>query len=183
MNVLPKTVLCLWLFTIASCGTDGHSDEEVTELPIHRITGVQVQPMDRLGNNFFYTDTLRYQILFHVYTESEIIGYDTVENTSAETADDQFPGFVDNPALPGYTSLTFNKSVLYKKSAIEPFTNLLDRADITFPYDLSPFGVGQVTFSRDEFTIQDGEYSLIFQWGNEHELFTDTVNVHYALEN
>ncbi len=192
--MIRKTALFIFSFTLVflnGCSTKSDTDD-LTKIPVVIITGVEVKPLDQDGNNHFYTDTLRNQFRFSVYTEYEIIGYEEVQTVIEEHDQDKLPGVIANPTHPEYASIQFNKPIGYQSRPIEPGMNLFEDEEIMDSFDgagmdllfnphLSPFAIGQIVFKKAAFYVEPGEYQIEVTWGNDEELFHDSVQVYLDL--
>jgi len=192
--ILSKAALFIFSITlvfISGCSTESESDDS-EKIPVVMITGVEVRPLDQEGNNHFYTDTLRNQFRFSVYTDYEIIGYEEVQTVIDEHDQDKLPGIITNPTHPEYASIQFNKPIGYQSRPIEPGNNLFEDEEIMNSFDgagmdllfnphLSPFAIGQIVFKKAAFYVEPGEYQIEVSWGNGEEIFRDTVQVYLDL--
>ncbi len=192
--ILRKTALIIFsisLFIYSGCST-GSEPDDIEVIPIYKITGVEIKPLDLDGNNHIYTDTLRNQFRFSVYTEYEIIGYEEVPSGTGRYYYDILPGIISNPTLPEYASIQFNKPIDYQSRPIEPGLNLFEDEEIMDSFDgsasdllfnpvLSPFVIGQIVFKKSAFYAEPGEYQIEITWGNDEELFHDSVQVYLDL--
>src|SRR5688500_8332071 len=92
-----------------------------------RITGVTVQPLDRIDGNgvtrFVFADTLRRQIAFTVTAHAEVL---PDEGSAPEAASaDPFPGHIANPVLFDKRWLSVDRPVRHREVEIPAYTNLL----------------------------------------------------------
>jgi hypothetical protein len=193
LNALIYLAALAGITALTGCDTSADSRPNVTEVPVVKITGVTVKPLDREGNNLFHTDTLKNQVVFSVYTESEVIGYEEIPATPV-LQNDQMPGIVANPTEHAYSSVCFNKPIRYFDKTIDAKTNLIQHpaftesstgstGDLTFNPSLFPFATGQARLNTESFRIAPDDYEIVFQWGNEEgEYFRDTVQVHINTE-
>jgi hypothetical protein len=172
---------------LAGCDSTANNSSNMIEVPVERINGVNVKPLDREGNNYFYTDTLKNQVVFSVYIESETVGIAQVPDIT--NIGDMSPGKVKNPTHAAYASLSMNRIIFYKNEKIEPDTNLIHHSsafpveDLSFNTSLFPFAAEQIHFNTSSFHFDTGDYEILFQWGNkEGEYFRDTVHVHINLQ-
>ncbi len=172
---------------LSGCNSAADSGSSMFELPVDKITGVNVKPLDREGNNHFHTDTLKNQVVFSVYTESETVKF--VQVPASPVVGDMSPGKVKNPKHAAYASLSMNRTIFYRNEEIESGTNLIHHSsaypveDLSFSTSLFPFTVEQIHFNTGSFHFEAGDYQILFQWGNnEGEYFRDTVYVHINLQ-
>lgn len=172
---------------LSGCNSAADIGSGEIESPEKKITGVNVKPMDLEGSNHFYTDTLKNQVVFSVYIESETVGFTQAPDIT--NIGDMSPGKVKNPTHSEYASLSMNRIIFYKNEMIEPGTNLIHHSfafpveDLSFNTSLFPYSVEQVHFNTGSFHFDTGDYEILFQWGNEEgEVFRDTVHVHIHLQ-
>ncbi len=159
--------------------------EENCSIPVVRITGVEVKPLDREEQNgktsYFYTDVLREQIVFAVETQYETVGEREVECPPDDPLYDPIPGVVLNPVeFGGWRTVEFDGPIRAHGEALPAHTNLLEVEALEDDYGIRasvyPFAIHHVRLDRDTYDVPDGAYEVSFAWvTSEGEALADRV--------
>lgn len=187
-NPILPVIAALYVVVLLNGCTSVSGDDAMVEIPVVQITGVNVKPYDIIENDTFFTDTLRNNIRFMVFTTADTVGYDMVPEVQPLHTGDQMPGIISNPTEPEFASLRFTSPVEHRGRILAAGTNLAGDHEIQQSFDgstsdllfmpvLFPFAVGSVVFRPEAFSFDPQLYEIIFTWGNHDELFADTVQV------
>ncbi|MFQ6115566.1 MAG: hypothetical protein ACE5NG_16015 [bacterium] len=157
------------------------------------ITGVRLSPLDKeqIGNitHYYFTGTLRNQLVFQVQTEyKKIDSLEVAQFPDSAIVNDPIPGVVVNPIIWNEPVLRFNKDIQYKGQIIEAFENILNYDDLSdlsifFPYLISPFAIHKIDLKKEDFQIERGCYELYAEWHTKDGLqISDSVSVFIDLK-
>jgi hypothetical protein len=145
--------------------------EEACTIPVVRITGVDVTPLDRRvaggQTHFFHTDTLRTQLVFEVRAL-----YDEVDRREVPCVDDPLidpvPGEVLNPVELGPSALHFDRPIQVLGQEIPPGENVMQldglQDDHALRAHVYPFAVHEVRLDGARFYLPPGPYAIHFAW-------------------
>lgn len=179
----------LLMFVLPACGllTSSAEEEEGCSIPVIRLTGVEVRPLDRDGNGTFYSSTLRNQIAFSAKAEYDVIERREVECVSGPLVDPA-PGITVNPVEFGSRKvIQFDGPIRARGESIPAYTNLLGVEALSEEVGLlgriGAFGLTTTRFDRDTYDIPDGKYEVTFAWTtSEGETLSDRADVRIDLE-
>ncbi|GAB5519188.1 MAG: hypothetical protein RhofKO_14390 [Rhodothermales bacterium] len=190
-------LVCMLAFMLLGC--DGH-DDGLVEMPIYRLTGVTVEPLDREDGNgttsFFTSTTLTRQLHFQVRPEYRQVDSRRVVPTECDDPRVDCAPFYElqNPTRYDGLSLTLNQAISYRGRILPAGTDLMQDEEIVNAFDgswldlyvpraLSPSAIGTATFRREAFNVPNGDYRLRFAWTTqEGEVLADEVAVRIALK-
>ena len=164
-----------------------HLNNEVTAY----LTGVKLTAVDKEQNgnviNFFYSDTLREQIVFIVNALYRLEG-GTMEDfdNSLEPGEDQRLPRVTNPLVWGKGILKFNKDIQSNGIIINANDNILEYNELKgryyFTYAIAPFTAHEIRMDKKYFQIEDGFYRIYAAWENiEGKIFEDEIEVYFDI--
>lgn len=189
---MRRTGLCMAAcLLVASCGVlpSDEQREETCTIPVVRITGVDVTPIDREQRDgqthYSFPDTLRGQVAFQAETEYEKLGEETVACPDDPLAD-PMPGQVVNPVEGMGYVVRFDRPLQVLDEAIPAETNLLEVEALQDEYGLrsrlSPFAIVELHFDRTIYTFPEDAYRGAFAWiTSEGEIIGDSVQVYIDL--
>lgn len=177
---------------VASCSVfpSAEEGEEACTIPVVRITGVDVTPIDREPSagqmHDAFPDTLRGQVAFQAETEYEKLGEETVACPDDPLAD-PMPGKVINPVDRLGHVVRFDRPIRVFDAVMPAEANLLEVGALQDEYGLrrrlSPFGIVELHFDRAVYTFHEDAYRGVFAWiTSEGEVISDSVQVYIDLQ-
>ncbi len=175
----PLILFCLFISCNSPSDIDNdNSKKEVTAY----ITGIELTALDKSGNNYFHSDTLKEQIVVEVKTLYRLEG-GTWEDfyNSDSTKDERLPE-VTNPIIWGKCWLKFDKDIESDGTIIKANSNILDYNNLEgryfFAYSISPFAIHNIRMDKEHFQIKKGLYKIYAAWKNvEGKIFDDDIDV------
>ncbi len=184
-------VLCLLLPACNLLPTAAEGEEDSYTIPVVRITGVEVRPLDRKEEDgttsYFYSDTLHEQIVFSVRTQYDNVGERAIECRPNDPLYDPVPGVVLNPVeFGGWRVVQFDGPIQAHGEVLVANTNLLEMKALEDDYGIrkrvGPFGISEIHLDRSIYTVPDGAYEVAFAWvTSEGETLADRVDVRIDL--
>lgn len=190
--MIQRAFFLLACCSLAACSVlPPSSDEAGCTLRTVRITGVEVKPLDRQVRanghiDYFYSSTLREQVVFAVEATHETLSEESVECPD-DPLIDVAPGRVVNP-IEGFGHIVqFDRSIQAAGAAIPAETNLLQVEALDDDYGLrtrpSPFAIAEVRFDRATFSFPPDDYRATFAWiTSEGDVLQDRVDVRIDLK-
>lgn len=191
--VLKYTIFMLLVCCgVSACSVLPSSDDPAgCTLPIVRVTGVEVTPLDREVRDggqvhYVHSHALRGQIVFEVRVEHEAVGEAAVACPDDPLVD-LIPGRVVNPIEPFGHVVRFNRPIRAHGTIMPADTNLLAVPALEEDYGLrtspSPFAIAQVRFEPATYTFPAGTYRGTFAWvTGDGAVLQDQVEVHIDVE-
>lgn len=171
------------------CGSYELFKPENNQGEYYYITGVRVFPLDRRVLNgisgVYYCKTLTGQLAFSAQTEYRRLTSEQLK-TIPNLTSDPIPGQVVNPIKFGIATMQFNRDISFREETIPAGTNLVGRIPIKsgsfyFPLAISPFALHEIHMSRNDFSVNNGDYKLMVTWETfDSIVIRDTVDVTFA---
>jgi hypothetical protein len=178
-----SSLILFYLFISCNSPSDfdnkNNGKKEVTAY----ITAVELKALDKNGNNYFHSDTLKEQIVIEVKTLYRLEGgtWEDFYNDSDSTNDERLPE-VTNPIVWGKCWFKFNKDIESDGIIVKANSNILDNNNLEgryfFAYSISPFAIHNIRMNKEHFQIKKGLYKIYAAWENvEGKIFADAIDV------